>query len=78
MLAFYPEFESASSLDGTTEIASSFEVIFVIDLSNSMKGSAIQDAIKVVLLSLHHLPSTCSFNVVTFGTGANLCYFCFC
>jgi poly [ADP-ribose] polymerase len=76
MLAFYPEFETSSSADGSVEDVNSYEVIFVIDLSNSMKGSAIEDAVKVILLSLHHLPSTCSFNIVAFGTGAGLFHIC--
>jgi len=60
MLTFYPEFESTS--DGN------FEVMFVLDLSNSMSGTALQDAKKVLLLALHHLPSTCLFNIVVFGS----------
>jgi len=65
MLAFYPEFESTSDTEGQT---SDFEVVFVLDLSNSMSGTALQDAKKVLLLALRHLPSTCLFNVVVFGT----------
>jgi len=65
MLAFYPEFESTSNTEGQT---SDFEVTFVLDLSNSMSGSVLQDAKKVLLLALRHLPSTCLFNVVVFGT----------
>jgi len=60
MLAFYPEFES--TLDGN------FEVTFMLDLSNSMSGNALQDAKKVLLLALRHLPPTCLFNVVIFGS----------
>ena len=65
MLAFYPEFESSSD---TKDQTSDFEVTFLLDLSNSMSGSALQDAKKVLLLALRHLPSTCLFNVVVFGT----------
>lgn len=43
MLAFYPEFEAA--------IDPSPEVIFLMDLSNSMKGDAFRDSRKVYLLS---------------------------
>jgi hypothetical protein len=39
MLAFYPEFEAA--------IDPSPEVIFLLDLSNSMKGDSFRDARKV-------------------------------
>ena len=60
MLTFYPEFEAQTS--------HGYEVVFILDLSNSMKGKALEEARKVLLLALHHLPSTCTFNVVTFGT----------
>ena len=62
MLAFYPEFESTSDTRGD------FEVTFVLDLSNSMSGSTLQDAKKVLLLAVRHLPPTCLFNVVVFGS----------
>jgi len=65
MLAFYPEFESTSDTEGQT---SDFEVVFMLDLSNSMRGTALLDAKKVLLLALRHLPSSCLFNVVVFGT----------
>lgn len=42
MLAFYPEFEAA--------IDPSPEVIFLVDLSNSMKGDPFRDARKVCSL----------------------------
>ena len=61
MLTFYPEFE-ASSMDAC-------EVIFLLDLSNSMKGCALTEAKKLLLLALHHLPHSATFNIVTFGTG---------
>ena len=60
MLTFYPEFE-ASSMDN-------FEVIFLFDLSNSMKGKSLEEAKKIMLLALHHLPEQCHFNIVVFGT----------
>jgi len=62
MLAFYPEFESSSDSEGD------LEVTFVLDLSNSMSGSTLQDAKKVLLLALRHLPSAALFNVVVFGS----------
>jgi len=65
MLAFYPEFESTSDYEGHRN---SFEVVFVLDLSNSMSGSTLQDAKKVLLLALRHLPSTCLFNIIVFGS----------
>ncbi|XP_013399831.1 poly [ADP-ribose] polymerase 4-like [Lingula anatina] len=61
MLTFYPEFEAESDL--------ACEVILLIDVSNSMKEKALQDAKKVALLTLHHLSNGCVFNVVSFGTG---------
>ncbi|XP_078001506.1 protein mono-ADP-ribosyltransferase PARP4-like isoform X2 [Glandiceps talaboti] len=60
MLTFYPEFESDNIEDQ--------EVVFLLDLSNSMDGNTLLEAKKVILLALHHLPEGCSFNVVTFGT----------
>ncbi len=60
MLTFYPEFEAKTS--------SGYEIVFFLDLSNSMKGKALTEAKKVLLLALHHLSPSCSFNVVTFGT----------
>lgn len=45
MLAFYPEFEAA--------IDPSPEVVFLMDLSNSMKGDAFRDSRKVCLLSIY-------------------------
>ena len=61
MLTFYPEFEWSS--------VNYVEVIIVLDVSNSMTGSALTDAKKVALLTLAHLPDHCVFNIVRFGTG---------
>ncbi|XP_061177489.1 protein mono-ADP-ribosyltransferase PARP4-like [Saccostrea echinata] len=60
MLTFYPEFEA--------EEESEVEVILMIDSSNSMKGSALQQAKKAALLTLHLMESSWRFNVVSFGT----------
>jgi len=70
MLTFYPEFESSSDDSGQS---ANFEVTFILDASNSMTGTVLQDAKKVVLLALRHLPSMCLFNVVVFGTCNYLC-----
>ncbi|XP_065907785.1 protein mono-ADP-ribosyltransferase PARP4-like isoform X2 [Dysidea avara] len=59
MLTFYPEFEAESIVDN--------EIIFCLDCSNSMKGETLVSAKKVLLLTLHHLPPKCLFNVITFG-----------
>lgn len=61
MLTFYPQFEACES--------EMVNVTFLLDLSNSMKGDNLKNAKKVLLLTLHHLPSTWNFNVVVFGTG---------
>ncbi|VDI59028.1 poly [ADP-ribose] polymerase [Mytilus galloprovincialis] len=60
MLTFYPEFEAAE--DNETEI------ILVLDLSNSMKGKALLEAKKILLLTLNHLTAHSLFNIVVFGT----------
>ncbi|XP_065826671.1 protein mono-ADP-ribosyltransferase PARP4-like isoform X4 [Oscarella lobularis] len=60
MLTFYPDFEA--------DLDPFYDVIFVLDASNSMKGSAINDARKLVLLALHHLPDKCYFNIISFGS----------
>uniref|UniRef100_A0A8B8EL51 Poly [ADP-ribose] polymerase n=1 Tax=Crassostrea virginica TaxID=6565 RepID=A0A8B8EL51_CRAVI len=60
MLAFYPEFEAAIDL--------SPEVIFLVDLSNSMKGDSFYDSRKVLLLALGSLPEKSTFNIVLFGS----------
>ncbi|KAL5017637.1 hypothetical protein ScPMuIL_007226 [Solemya velum] len=60
MLVFYPEFEAECDQDP--------EIIFLLDMSNSMKPQAAEDAKKVLLLALELMPDKCFFNVVTFGT----------
>ena len=45
MVAFYPEFE--------TTACESPEVIFLLDLSNSMNGAAVEAAKKVVMLAMY-------------------------
>ncbi|KAI0229496.1 Protein mono-ADP-ribosyltransferase PARP4 [Lamellibrachia satsuma] len=60
MLTFYPEFDVVSRPD--------FEVVFLLDLSNSMDGTSLVHAKKLILLMLHHLPNKCTFNIVVFGT----------
>ena len=61
MLTFYPEFDAVSKPD--------FDVVFLLDLSNSMDGPSLVHAKKLLLLLLYHLPTKCTFNIVTFGTG---------
>ncbi|KAL3871218.1 hypothetical protein ACJMK2_039226 [Sinanodonta woodiana] len=61
MLSFYPEFEASQNEEA--------DVIFLLDLSNSMKGAALTQAKKVLLLTLTHIPKQWTFNVIVFGTG---------
>uniref|UniRef100_UPI00398E7C2A protein mono-ADP-ribosyltransferase PARP4 isoform X2 n=1 Tax=Pristiophorus japonicus TaxID=55135 RepID=UPI00398E7C2A len=60
MLAFYPEFDVGTLSD--------CEAIICLDCSYSMRGLALEEAKKVALLILKYLPTTCRFNVITFGT----------
>ncbi|XP_041352469.1 protein mono-ADP-ribosyltransferase PARP4-like isoform X2 [Gigantopelta aegis] len=60
MLTFYPEFEAGEQEE--------VEIVFLLDLSNSMKGQALEDAKKILLLTLKNLPSHALFNIVVFGT----------
>ena len=59
MLTFYPEFEASK--------CEAVEILFVLDLSCSMKDEALEDLKKAVALSLTHLPNTCFFNILVFG-----------
>ncbi|KAK3593675.1 hypothetical protein CHS0354_013571 [Potamilus streckersoni] len=61
MLSFFPEFEASQDEES--------DVIFLLDLSNSMKGAALTQAKKVLLLTLAHIPKQWTFNVIVFGTG---------
>ncbi|XP_067889798.1 protein mono-ADP-ribosyltransferase PARP4 isoform X3 [Heterodontus francisci] len=60
MLAFYPEFDVGTLSD--------CEAIICLDCSFSMRGLVLEQAKKVALLILRYLPTTCRFNVITFGT----------
>ena len=62
MLAFYPEFEVDE------EQKQQLEFIIAIDASCSMEGQALEDAKKVALLALMHLPNEALFNIVVFGS----------
>ncbi|XP_076330882.1 uncharacterized protein LOC143236481 [Tachypleus tridentatus] len=66
MLTFYPEFEAPELQQP--------EIVLCIDASNSMKGAPFQDALKVALLCLNHLPEKSLFNLVAFGS-ENGCIF---
>ncbi|XP_067050666.1 protein mono-ADP-ribosyltransferase PARP4-like isoform X2 [Acropora muricata] len=60
MLAFYPEFESESP--------QVVEVLFLVDVSSSMKGSPIEEAKKILLLCLTHMNRNWIFNIILFGS----------
>jgi hypothetical protein len=52
--AFYPEFEAAEDNE--------IEVILILDLSNSMKGKALLEAKKVLLLTCSWFTTTCAIS----------------
>ncbi|XP_071788483.1 protein mono-ADP-ribosyltransferase PARP4-like [Asterias amurensis] len=60
MLVFYPELDVSNLANP--------EMVLVMDSSNSMKGSSLEEAKKILLLIVKNLPSSCTFNVVVFGT----------
>ncbi|ESO93254.1 hypothetical protein LOTGIDRAFT_119348, partial [Lottia gigantea] len=68
MLTFYPEFESRDNED--------CEIIFILDLSNSMTGHGLEDAKKLIYLTLHHLSEKSEFNILVFGTGYEELFTC--
>jgi hypothetical protein len=66
MLTFYPRFETLTNSNGHVEI------IFIIDVSNSMDGSHVQQAKQLAHLFLSNLKvddENTYFNVITFGSG---------
>ncbi|XP_057306524.1 protein mono-ADP-ribosyltransferase PARP4-like isoform X2 [Hydractinia symbiolongicarpus] len=58
MLTFFPEFENVS-----TDV---LDVVFLIDLSNSMKGLE-KELQKLVYLTFTNLPEETNFNIIKFG-----------
>ncbi|KAK6170199.1 hypothetical protein SNE40_018651 [Patella caerulea] len=60
MLTFFPEFE-ANEEEET-------EIVFILDVSNSMSNEGLQDAKKILYLTLHHLSDKTYFNIIAFGT----------
>lgn len=68
LLTFYPRFEA---LTNSTE---QVEMIFIVDVSNSMDGNHVQQAKQLAHLFLTNLKiddKNTYFNVVTFGSGKN-------
>ncbi|CAM4812432.1 unnamed protein product [Rotaria magnacalcarata] len=71
LLTFYPRFETLSMSNETVEI------IFIVDVSNSMDGSHVQQAKQLAHLFLTHLKvdnKNTYFNVVTFGSDNDECF----
>ncbi|KAL9969636.1 hypothetical protein ACROYT_G021872 [Oculina patagonica] len=64
MLTFYPEFEAESP--------SEVEVLFLLDLSCSMKGSPLEEAKKILLMCLSHMKEDWTFNILVFGSTLQL------
>jgi poly [ADP-ribose] polymerase len=67
MLTFYPRFELS------TKSNEQIEIIFLIDVSNSMNGSHVQQAKQLAHLFLTNLTidnGNILFNIVTFGSGS--------
>ena len=67
MLTFYPRFELS------TKSNAQIEIIFLIDVSNSMDGSHVQQAKQLAHLFLTNLTidnGNILFNIVTFGSGS--------
>lgn len=74
MLTFYPKFETLSNSN------EQIEIIFIVDVSNSMDGTYVQQAKQLTHLFLTNLKvndMNTYFNVVTFGSGNKKvhCYF---
>ncbi|XP_071956345.1 protein mono-ADP-ribosyltransferase PARP4-like isoform X2 [Antedon mediterranea] len=63
MLTFYPDFESKED--------ASPEILFFLDMSNSMDVKNQMQAQTIVMLILKHLPKQATFNIITFGTSFN-------
>jgi len=68
MLTFYPRFETLTNSN------EQIEIIFIVDVSNSMNGSYVQQAKQLAHLFLTNLKvddENTYFNVITFGSGNN-------
>ncbi|CAF3569025.1 unnamed protein product [Rotaria socialis] len=71
LLTFYPRFETLSMSNETVEI------VFIVDVSNSMDGSHVQQAKQLAHLFLTNLKvdnKNTYFNVVTFGSDNDECF----
>jgi uncharacterized protein YegL len=66
MLTFYPKFEITNNSNEYVEI------VFIIDVSNSMDGNHVQQAKQLAhlfLTNMKHSDGNIYFNIVTFGSG---------
>ena len=65
MLTFYPRFETLTNSNEQVEI------IFIVDVSNSMDGKHVQQAKQLTHLFLTNMKQDGNiyFNIVTFGSG---------
>ncbi|CAF3751920.1 unnamed protein product [Rotaria sp. Silwood1] len=71
MLTFYPRFETLTNLN------EQIELIFIIDVSNSMDGHHVQQAKQIAHLFLTNLKvddGNTYFNIVTFGSDNDECF----
>ena len=71
MLTFYPRFETLTNSN------ESIEIIFIMDVSNSMDGSHVQQAKQLAHLFISNLKvadEKTYFNVITFGSGNDECF----
>ena len=60
MLTFYPEFDC--------EVQQNYEMIIMLDMSNSMSADDITSSKKIALCLLNSLNKHASFNLITFGS----------
>lgn len=60
MLTFYPEFDCESQ--------DNYELIIMLDLSNSMSVDDITSSKKIALILLNSLSKHASFNLIVFGS----------
>ena len=60
MLTFYPEFDCESQ--------DNYEIIILLDMSNSMSSEDIISVKKIAIVLLNSMRSNSSFNLITYGS----------
>ena len=60
MLTFYPEFDCESQ--------DNYEMIILLDMSNSMSSEDIVSVKKIAIVLLNSISSNASFNLITYGS----------